>query len=121
MKKRQFINKIDLEDIFRRCIFISIIFLSASIIFNIEIQNIIFYVYISLLIGAASYFMERVTISNLDLERREDYAVMITHLVAVEKAIEDIQVLCTDEDILERCKKEVIGELALIKEEIKNI
>lgn len=121
MNIRQFIERVDLEDILRRSIFISTIFLSASIMFNIEIQSIIFYVYISLALGAASSFMEKISLSKSELEMTKNNMIIISSIVTIEKAIKDIQVLCTDEDILERCKKEVISEISEISDIIEKV
>ena len=70
------------------------------------------------MLGITFYFLQRTQIYAERVDINEDILKIIESLIVLERTIEDLQTLCTDEDVLGRCRNEVANELTKIKKEV---
>ena len=104
-------------NILRHIIFTSITLMSVSLVFELEYKNKLAFVYMSILVGLINYLMTNLLILKNQAEKLDEEMIVMAKFISLEKAIRHLQVLCTDEDVLERAEKETIAELKEMKNE----
>ena len=125
MKSKDKINEIykrrkreKLVRIFNNIVLMVVIFLTISIIFDIPIINKFeFFIFVPL-IGVSNYFLQEIQLDTNIADIYEQNISLMEHLIIQEKAITELQKLITDEDILERCNKEISEKLRKIEEDL---
>jgi hypothetical protein len=81
------------------------IILVICIVFNVNIENKAAFIILVPLLGKAAHYLNNMTVSeNTDIMKRE--FLIIEYLSTLEYTISELQKLCTDEDLLERCTQE---------------
>lgn len=107
-----------LARIFDNIILMVVVFLTISIIFDIPIINKFeFFIFVPL-IGVSNYFLQEIQLNANIADVYEQNISLMENLIVQEKAITELQKLIADEDILERCNKEISEELRKIKEDL---
>lgn len=107
-----------LARIFDNIILMVVVFLTISIIFDIPIINKFeFFIFVPL-IGVSNYFLQEIQLNTNIADIYEQNISLMEHLIIQEKAITELQKLITDEDILERCNKEISEKLRKIEEDL---
>lgn len=105
-------------DILRNIITVNVTCLAISIIFGIPIKNRLAFLFFGIMLGINFYFLQRIQVYAERANISEDIVKIVENVVVLERTIEDLQTLCTDEDVLGRCRNEVTNELNKIKKEI---
>ena len=107
-----------LARIFDNIILMVVVFLTIPIIFDIPIINKFeFFIFVPL-IGVSNYFLQEIQLDTNIADIYEQNISLTEHLIIQEKAITELQKLITDEDILERCNKEISEKLRKIEEDL---
>ena len=107
-----------LARIFDNIILMVVVFLTISIIFDIPIINKFeFFIFVPLT-GVSNYFLQEIQLNANIADVYEQNISLMEHLIIQEKAITELQKLITDEDILERCNKEISEKLRKIEEDL---
>lgn len=107
-----------LARIFDNIILMVVVFLTISIIFDIPIINKFeFFIFVPLT-GVSNYFLQEIQLDTNIADIYEQNISLMEHLIIQEKAITELQKLITDEDILERCNKEISEKLRKIEEDL---
>ena len=107
-----------LARIFDNIILMVVVFLTISIIFDIPIINKFeFFIFVPL-IGVSNYFLQEIQLNANIADVYEQNISLMENLIVQEKAITELQKLITDEDILERCNKEISEKLRKIEEDL---
>ena len=105
-----------LENIIGNIIFIGVMFMSISVIFNLEVGSKSLFIFIVILLGIARFNLNE-NQSNIEIcDMLENINLMAAHLIVLDKTISKIQKLCTDEDILGNTKDEILREINSIRE-----
>lgn len=105
-----------LENIIGNIIFIGVMFMSISVIFNLEVGSKSLFIFIVILLGIARFNLNE-NQSNIEIcDMLENINLMAAHLIALDKTISKIQKLCTDEDILGNTRDEILREIDSIRE-----
>ncbi len=95
----------------------AITYISASSIFDLQYNKVMFLLFVPLL-GISNYFLKEMQIMSREAKICKNELIIIEQLLVLEKTVSELQMLCTDEDVLERCRLEVGSELKKIKEKI---
>ena len=107
-----------LARIFDNIILMVVVFLTISIIFDIPIINKFeFFIFVPLT-GVSNYFLQEIQLDTNIADIYEQNISLMENLIVQEKAITELQKLITDEDILERCNKEISEKLRKIEEDL---
>lgn len=107
-----------LARIFDNIILMVVVFLTISIIFDIPIINKFeFFIFVPLT-GVSNYFLQEIQLNANIADVYEQNISLMENLIVQEKAITELQKLIADEDILERCNKEISEELRKIQEDL---
>lgn len=107
-----------LSNIIKNIIFIGVATVSTSIIFDINIENKYAFIFFTSMLGINLYFLQEIQINSSLTHINKDMLKIIEGLITLERTVKELQVLCTDEDILKRCENEVSNELDMIKNEL---
>ena len=111
-------NRGKLAKIFNNIVLMVVVFLTIPIIFDIPIINKFeFFIFVPL-IGVSNYLLQEIQLETNIADIYEQNISIMEYLLVQEKAITELQKLITDEDILERCNKEISEELRKIQEDL---
>ena len=99
-------------------IFVGVATVSTSIIFDINIENKYAFIFFTSMLGINLYFLQEIQINSSLTHIDKDMLKIIEGLITLERTVKELQMLCTDEDILKRCENEVSNELDMIKSEL---
>ena len=104
-------------NIVHNTIFITIMFLIASLVFGIPITNKIAFIIFVPMAGIARFIVNDLQYIDEINDINETFNMMAGHIIALDKAINKIQKLSTDEDILKNTKREVFSKRFKCEEE----
>lgn len=107
-----------ISNIIKNIVFIGVMCLSISIIFGIPIKNQYALLFFIPMLGINLYFLQQIQLFSEISSTNKDIVKLIETVIVLERTIKELQVLCTDEDVLKRCKNEVANELNMIKSEL---
>ena len=107
-----------LSNIIKNIMFVGVATVSTSIIFDINIENKYAFIFFTSMLGINLYFLQEIQINSSLTNINKDMLKIIEGLITLERTVKELQVLCTDEDILKRCENEVSNELDMIKSEL---
>lgn len=107
-----------LSNIIKNIMFVGVATVSTSIIFDINIENKYAFIFFTSMLGINLYFLQEIQINSSLTHINKDMLKIIEGLITLERTVKELQVLCTDEDILKRCENEVSNELDMIKSEL---
>ena len=107
-----------LSNIIKNIMFVGVATVSTSIIFDINIENKYAFIFFTSMLGINLYFLQEIQINSSLTHINKDMLKIIESLITLERTVKELQVLCTDEDILKRCENEVSNELDMIKNEL---
>lgn len=107
-----------LSNIIKNIMFVGVATVSTSIIFDINIENKYAFIFFTSMLGINLYFLQEIQINSSLTHINKDMLKIIEGLITLERTVKELQVLCTDEDILKRCENEVSNELDMIKNEL---
>ena len=110
------IKKYKVTDILNNIIATGITFISASIMFDLKFTNQLATLFFIISIGMANYFLKEIQAMSILYDYNRRLSVLIEQMIILEKTVSELQVLCTDEDVLERCRAEASRELEEIRE-----
>ena len=110
------IRKHKITDIVNNIIATGVTFISASVIFDLKFTNHFGALFFIVLIGMSNYLLKEIQLMSILYEYNRRLSVLIEQMIILEKTVSELQVLCTDEDVLERCREEASRELEEIRE-----
>lgn len=113
-RRRKKIEK--LGNIIRNIIFIGVMFMSISVIFDLEVGSKSLFIFTVILLGIARFNSNEIQSNTEICDILENINLMAAHLIALDKTISKIQKLCTDEDILGNTRDEILREIDSIRE-----